>query len=477
MNMNYSGEKYIFRRAPNRSNPYRVLGLLVLILIGVFVYREFDQGRIVSPYAATPTPTRTIASLAMEAETHFIAGDLESAISAYQRAAQSQPNDASIWTEMARIQTYYSSLKTTDALRKQTLEEALAAADRAVELAPEDSMVHAVRAFVLDWYAQPVYVGVEEATRLLNEAEAEAVRALQLDNTNALALAYYAEILVDQQKWTQADQYIRQALERDPNLMDVHRVNAYVNESLANYGVAISEYEEAARITPNFTYLYLRIGANLRQLKQNDRALEYFSKAVDINNQIGVLDPTPYLAIARTYSQMGEFFAAARNVRKAIEIDPTSPDIYGQLGLVYFRGRNYESAIPALKCAIRGCSAAESCEVRQCDEATDPQIEIEGMPMNDNTLVYYYTYGSVLAGMHRPNNNYCAEAMKVLGEVRAVYGNDVTVVQIIEPSEAICADLTGQSASTTLPTANPDQTITPAPQTTTVPTATTTVEN
>jgi Tfp pilus assembly protein PilF len=70
-----------------------------------------------------------------------------------------------------------------------------------------------------------------------------------LDNTNALALAFYAEVLVDQQKWTQALQTIEQALERDPSLMDVHRIHAYVLESLGEYALAIQAYDRAIAIT------------------------------------------------------------------------------------------------------------------------------------------------------------------------------------------------------------------------------------
>jgi len=118
---------------------------------------------------------------------------------------------------------------------------------------------------------------------------------------------------------------------------------------------------------------------------------------------------------------------------------PADPDIYGQLGVVYFKARNYESAIPALKCAVYGCDAATSCEVRRCNAETDTPIVINGQPLNNRTLIYYYTYGSVLAGMHRPSNNYCEEATKVLAEVRAAYGNDVEISAIISPSEQICA--------------------------------------
>jgi len=433
--------RYLFRRAPNRSRPVVVLILLALLIPALFVLQDIQTKRanneVVSPFEATATPTRTLDSYALEAQVQFDAGNLNAAIAAYQLAVQMDPNNGQFWAELARIQAYSSSLLTAETERAERMQEALASADQAVAVAPDSSLAHAIRAFVLDWKAS-YDQEADVRQRTLNDAEQEAIRALQLDATSALALAYYAEILVDQLKWAQAEQYIQRALERDDTLMDVHRVNGYVQESLSNYSGAIREYEKAAEINPRLTFLYISIGANLRQLGQHDRALEYFAKAVDINKQIGVKDPIPYLSIAKTYSQMGEFFAAAANVQRALEFNPSSADIYGQLGIVYFKSRNYEGAIPALLCAVRGCDAATSCDVRFCDAGVDPSIEIQGLPLTINTAVYYYTYGSVLAGMHRQSNNYCEEAMKVLGEVRKAFSEDPTIITIIEPSEQIC---------------------------------------
>ncbi|WP_322805674.1 tetratricopeptide repeat protein [Thermanaerothrix sp.] len=430
-------KKPLFRRRRPQDNPYRVVVLAFLILGGMLLLRAYDARAIQPLFMPTPTPTRAANSYALEAETQFFAGNLGAAIEAYQKAVQIDPQNARLYAELARIQTYSSSLLTTDAERKTRLQEALQNINKAAELNPDDTLVHAIRAFVLDWNANPVLAG-EEAPRLLVEAEQAALRALQLDSQNALALAYYAEVLVDQQKWGQAEEYIQIALQRDPSLMDVHRVSGYVQESLSNYEGAIQEYLQAIKITPNFTPLYISIGANLRQLKRYDEALEYFAKAVEINQRLGVKDPIPYLSIAKTYSQKGEFFAAALNVRAALEMIPDNPDVYGQLGMVYFKSRNYESAIPALKCAVRGCSAEESCEVRRCNPETDRPTAIQGLPLSDSTVVYYYTYGAALAGMHRPSNNYCAEAMQVLAEVRQAYAQDTVVMGIVEPSERIC---------------------------------------
>ena len=81
-----------------------------------------------------------------------------------------------------------------------------------------------------------------------------------------LALAFYAEVLVDQQKWSQAAQYAEQAVERAPDSMDVHRVYATVLENLGEYRISIEEYLAAAEIAPNFAYLFLRVGYGYRNL-------------------------------------------------------------------------------------------------------------------------------------------------------------------------------------------------------------------
>jgi tetratricopeptide (TPR) repeat protein len=421
------------------------------------VLREIRQGDIQPLFLPTSTPTRTTGSFALEGDAQFIAGKLDAAITAYREGTKVNPSDAELWAKLARIQTYSTALLTTDPERKQRLAEALESIDKAAELAPDDSTVHAVRAFVLDWNANPTLVDDRQVQDYLREAEQEAVRALQLDSTNTLALAFYAEILVDQQKWTQADQYIRQALDRDPSLMDVHRVDAYVLESLGQYNLAIQAYDKAIQITPNLTFLYLRAGANYRRLafespneetqrQLYEKSLEYFAKTAQINAQLEIKDPIPYLSIAKTYSQMGEFFIAARNVQKALEFQPDNADVYGQLGIIYFKSRNYEGSIPALKCAIRGCTAEESCDGRGGCGPNDTPAQVTGLALSPNTVVYYYTYGSVLAALSRPKANNCPEAMTVLAEVKAAYGGDRDIGGIVAAGEDICRSLGGTTS-------------------------------
>jgi tetratricopeptide (TPR) repeat protein len=436
MDRHLTGERPHFRPERRRINPYRVIILLGLILGAIWILMGIDRGDVQPLFQPTPTPTRTVNSYVMEGEAQFKAGSLGGAITAYQQAVKVDPNNSNAWAELSRIQTYSSSLLSTNEDRYDRLTQARESIEQATAIDPDNGEVQAIRSFVLDWYASNPLVPPEESQSALNDAEAAAIRALQLDNENALALAFLAEILVDQQKWSQAEETIKQAVAIETESMDVQRVYGYVLESLGQYRLAIEKYREAVKLQPNLTFLYIFIGRNFRSLEVHNRALEEFEKAAQINEQLGVQDPVPFVEIAKTYSRDGEFFAAALNAEKAIRINPYNPNTYGQLGIIYTKARNFEGAQPALKCAVLGCGAEEN---QVAIEVLGEGVAVNGLPITSGTVAFYYAqYGSVLAALSRPNQNYCAEALQVLDEVRASYPDDPTFNQIIEENIAIC---------------------------------------
>ncbi|UCE00759.1 MAG: tetratricopeptide repeat protein [Chloroflexota bacterium] len=444
MNRHLTGERPHFRPEKRSINPYRVIILLGLIMGGIWILMGIDRGDVEPLFQPTPTPTRSANSYVMEGEALFKAGSLGGAIEAYQQAVIVEPNNSHAWAELARIQAYSSSLLSTNEESFERLTQARESIDQATAIDPDNAELQAVRSFVLDWYASNPLVSPQESQAALNDAEAAAVRALQLDNENALALAFLAEILVDQQKWAQAEETIKQAVAIEPDRMDVQRVYGYVLESLGQYRLAIEKYREAVNLQPNLTFLYIFIGRNFRSLEVHNRALEEFEKAAQINEQLGVQDPVPYVEIAKTYSRDGEFFIAALNAEKALRINPTNPNTYGQLGIIYTKARNFEGAQPVLKCAVRGCSAEEN---QVAIELLGEGVPVNGMPLTSGTVAFYYAqYGSVLAALSRPNQNYCPEALEVLAEVQASYPEDPTFNQIVAENIAIC-DLVDQRSS------------------------------
>jgi Tetratricopeptide repeat. len=189
----------LFRNPKNQSNPYRIMLLLLVIVVLIAVLRSYAEGAIWPPFLPTPTPTRTVNSYMVEGNTHFQAGNLDLAIESFNKAAAMDPTNTQLLIELSKIMVYSSNTLTTDADRRTRLKEALTVIDQAKALAPNDSDVLATRAFVLNWNANPTLAGIE-SQNLQNEAESEALMALQMDSRNTLAMAYYAEILTDQYK-------------------------------------------------------------------------------------------------------------------------------------------------------------------------------------------------------------------------------------------------------------------------------------
>jgi len=469
--MRLTGEQLPLGRPGRSTDPWRILAYLAAIGTAFLLFRSYQEGSIRPLLLATPTPTRTSASHAEEGRTNFSAGRLRDAIQAYQRAVAVAPQDARLGAELARIQAYSSALLTTTGERQTRMAEARQSVEAALVANPDEAIAHAVRTMVYDWSAS-VAPNDLERERLLKEAEGSAVRALQLDPGSPLAQAYYGELLLDQGKFVQAFDLAEQAASRadpfDPLSMDVHRVFGTVLEGNGLYRQAIDEYRAAAEIAPNFTYLYLLIGANYRQLAGKapsptdrrvlmDQALESFDRAARINEQLGIEDPTPYLSIGRTYLQDGEFFIAAINVERALAIDTANPEIFGRLGIIFFKARNYESAVEVLRCAVEGCSAAENglllCDLKVvlCDDDTGPEqvgAAVPGLPLADGTLEFYYTYASVLTSFRGTAlvPDACSRAAPLFEQLLARYSDDPIVTGIVAENKGLCA---GTSATAT----------------------------
>jgi tetratricopeptide (TPR) repeat protein len=439
--MQLKGRRFEPTTEPPRLTVGRTAAYAAAILICLGIFKLLDNGTIPSPFAPPPTPTRMALSYAEEGKAFFDAGIINKSIEAYQKAVAVDPDNHQLWAELARIQTYSSELMLSAASKKERLEQALSSIETSIDINEDYSTAHAIKILVLDWYANSEWMDSETREQTLVEAIQSSAQALLLDRGNALALAFKAEVLVDQANWSAALDVGAQAAQLGPDIMDVRRAYAYVLESNGYYTRAIEEYLAAIRLNTNLPFLYIRLGANYRKLGEtatdtatrdqmiND-ALEAFARAADLNPS----DPIPYLSIAQTYSNQGDFFAAERNAQKALDLDNTDAYLYGRLGVIYYKAKNYETAIKVLKCAIRGCTAAENEE-----QGVDVLIPLG---LAGNSVDVYYIYGSVLSfyGKDTPEN--CTEAASIFAELRASPYFDDTVDAIIREGEVLCASYT-----------------------------------
>ena len=399
-----------------------------MVLIGgsLFILNRWQQGQVQPLFIPTPTATRLPRSYAEEAEAQFAAGNLPTAVYVYQKALEGDAQNVDYWVALARIQVY-----------DQQYTEALESAGTALLVAPNSVKAKAIYAWALFWNDR------------VDEAQAAAVQAIALDSNYAPAHAYYSEILNDAtlQKWEQAAQQAQLALSLDPTSVDAHRAMGIANESVGNYAGAIQHYRDAIAINPNLINLYMRLGLNYRALQRYDEAITAFSKA----SAIDPFEVGPYLSLSRTYYQIDSFGTAIQYLDEALALEPDNPDIHGRKGLIYFKRQNYEGAEPELKLAVVGGDY----EVSETETVT-----MAGMPLNDLSKEYYYTYGNLLAYYKK-----CApdEAPAFLTQVLGAYPDDPTVINSYETSMETCRNVLAGTLNSTDSTPPPAVTATPTP--------------
>jgi hypothetical protein len=71
------GKTFNLHPVRSKSNPYRILLLVCLILGGIWLLLQLNRGQVQSPFNPTPTPTRSPQSYIMAAQAYFASGKLD----------------------------------------------------------------------------------------------------------------------------------------------------------------------------------------------------------------------------------------------------------------------------------------------------------------------------------------------------------------------------------------------------------------
>lgn len=398
------------RKRRRRSNPWRVI--LLLILIGAALYINQVVVPATPPlFIPTPTPTRDPESFISEADVLFDEAKFSQAITAYEEAIQVNPDNPSVYLSTARAQIYTAQY-----------EDALENAERALILNNNNPLAHSLKAWALDFIGD------------YTQAEAAVKTALELDPESALAHAIYAEILMDKAIAGQGDinaidkaaEESRTALALDPNLLEARRARGYVLWNTGNFAEAIQEYQSALAINDKIADLHLALGYNFYLLNEYDQAVQSYLQAYALNPT----DPIPPYEISRTYATVGDFSQSVQYADQAVKANPQDPKLHGNLGVMYYKNVQYPEAIEQLSLAIRGGTLEEGAIV-------------EGLPLNYGTVAEFYAiYGLALA-----KSNRCSEAVAIFQAIRSGVPEDEINVYNAEQGLILCQESIEDSPS------------------------------
>ena len=419
MNSMYiKGSKWSMQKKKRRSNPFRVILLIVLIAAAIY----FD--RMIVPtipqfFLPTPTPTRAPESITSDAKGLEAEGKYPLAIAAYKDAVRADPRNPHNFIALARLNIYTGNY-----------EEAVTDAENALLLNPNNDEAMALRGWAIGLTGDYV-----RGTGILQEV-------IAANPDYAAAYAYLAEIYTymlqagqgDLQTLDNAINASRRAEELAPGTLETHRGRGMVLEYTSNFKEAVAEFEAAVALNPNIADLHLGLGRNYFNIQEYDDAITEFGRA----NALNPRDPTPESLIARTYALNGDYQKAIQYGEAAIMDEPQNARLYGNLGLIYSSAKQYLDAIDMLRIAVRGGVSSDGAPV-------------EGIPMDYGRVAqYYYTYGLALARVGQ-----CGEALEISQAVQMGLRNDDIAVFNAEEMVNICERLAREGKSDIAATATP----------------------
>ncbi len=422
--MYLNGSNWSMLKRKKRSNPWRILLLLVLIAGAVYL------NQVVVPntpplFIPTPTPTRSPESYVTDAQQMESEGKYTLAIQNYELAIKIDPKNPSNHIALARLQVY-----TKDLINAETNIR------NALLLNPNNSMSNALLGWILGLKGEYL------------EADASFKRAISQDPNNAIAYAYQSEIYAQQNAnnlgtlstLQNAIDASRRAQQISPDIMETRRARGIVLELTQNYAEAANEFKAAIALNPNLPDLHMALGRTYYSLDYYDLAIEEFTKA----NTLYPSDPDPDMWMATTYFKAGYLERAIQYGETAIVDAPTNPYLYGNLGSYYYRNGQAAEAIAYLRLAIQGGTTKEG------------KI-IEGLPLDYGKVARYYAiYGLLLA-----RNGECGEALQISQSIIANLSNDADNIYNANEMITICSSGVTPGPQSTEGT--PETSLTPAP--------------
>ena len=132
------------------------------------------------------------------------------------------------------------------------------------------------------------------------------------------------------------------------NLAVTYNNRGVAYHELKQYERAIEDFSKAIELNPNLADGYYNRGFTYHELKQYERAIEDYNKAIELNPKYAVA----YNNRRNAYGEIKEHERAIEDYNKAIELNPKYAVAYNNRGNAYHELKQYERAIEDYNKAI-----------------------------------------------------------------------------------------------------------------------------
>ncbi|GIX41669.1 MAG: hypothetical protein KatS3mg129_1402 [Leptospiraceae bacterium] len=189
------------------------------------------------------------------------------------------------------------------------LEDAYQLAQKAKQIAPEDSLVSILTGNII--------MNIKGA----KEAEKEFRKGIESDPNEPVARYNLAISLIRQGKTQEAILELQHFLELFPNHTLTPNVLALLGQiyySLDQYERALHYYKRASGLAPDNAKIYYNIGVIYLRLNDEVKAKEYFKKAMSL----GAADPEVFEKLSYAFEEFNDLDSAIKTMERSIQYNP-----------------------------------------------------------------------------------------------------------------------------------------------------------
>jgi TolB-like protein len=177
-----------------------------------------------------------------------------------------------------------------------------------------------------------------EACPMAKEA---ALTALKLDDTLAephTALAHIS--MIYEWDWASAEREYRRAVELNPNCAASHHWYSIYLRVIGQFEESLAEIETALRLEPVSLTINSGLGAHFFFARRPDRAIEQFSKTIELDANF----PYAHFMLGLAHGQKGKYEKAITELRKAIRLLSNNSEALSRLGYIYASAKRRAAA-------------------------------------------------------------------------------------------------------------------------------------
>lgn len=158
-------------------------------------------------------------------------------------------------------------------------------------------------------------------------------------------------VLADQPERIQTE--LLKARELDPNDAETAYFLSRFYYTQNRFYQAISEAERAIKLNPGYVKAFDNLGLCYEGLHEGDQAMEYYLKAIELNERQSGKDEWPYINLGRLLVQKTRFADAVSYLKRAAALNPASAIARYQLGSALAKLARHGEAVDEFVAATR----------------------------------------------------------------------------------------------------------------------------